>query len=322
MIKDKNKTVVLQGNWGEYSFKPHSQKASLRKFSKFSLVYKGISSEGEAVVVKVLPEDTARDLHVLESFKNEIEWFGKHPNILAPYEYIFHENKHYLISEYLHAIDLGYYCRYRRVFRKRRIRIAIDCGIQLLDAVETLHKKGVIHADIKPANVMFLTNKQKFANYSNPIFKLIDFGMVRAAGSPPPPSNKKTQRPFVLGYSPPEQVLGFHELVGVPSDLYNIALLIYEMVAKEPAYSSNLSVKLMNLQTSFPLQHNKSIPAELMHILFKAASKHHFKKPPNHYKRDAVYHRLKLGIEQRYQNTAEFKDALLTFRRNFFKESL
>lgn len=317
---NKHKTIVLTGNWSEYSFKPLIPKSRLRKISKFSRVYIGSSAEGKPVVIKVLPDDMAKDPFMIESFKNEINWFGLHPNLLAPYEYIIHENRHFLISDYIQAIDLGYYCRRKRALKKRRIRMALECGLQLLDAVECIHNKGMIHSDIKPANVMLLTTKRKRPDYKNPTFQLIDFGLVHQAGVAPHITNKKNQRPFVLVYSPPEQVLGFHELVSYHSDLYNIALLMFELIAKEPAYESNISLKLMNLQTSFPLPHNKSIPNELMNILHKAASKYHFKKPPNHYKHEAIYHRLKLGIEQRYQTANEFREALLNFKRNYYKD--
>ncbi len=321
MAAAKNhKTIILKGEWNEYTFKPLIDSSRLRKISKFSRVYKGTSTEGKPVVIKVLPDDMAKIPLMVEYFKNEINWFGLHPNITAPFEYIIQDNRHFLISEYLQAIDLGYYYKHKLVFKKMRVRMALHCGLQLLDAVECLHNKGMIHADIKPANVLLFTNRRKRPDYKNPIFQLIDFGLVREAGKPQGEVKKKAQRPFVLVYSPPEQVLGFHELTSFHSDLYNIALLMYEMITKEPAYESKLSVKLMNLQTSFPLPKNKTIPAELMWILHKAASKYHFKKPPNHYKREAIYHRLKLGIEQRYQTAAEFREALRQFQQSYFKE--
>ncbi len=316
----KHKTIVLQGKWSEYTFKPLLPSSHLRKISKFSRVYRGTSTEGKHVVIKVLPDDMAKMPLMVKYFKNEINWFGLHPNISAPFEYIVQDNRHFLISEFLQAIDLSYYNKRTMFFKKKRIKMALNCGMQILDAVESMHNKGIIHADIKPANVMLLTNRRKRPDYQNPIFQLIDFGLVREAGKSQGKFKKIAQRPFVLVYSPPEQVLGFHELTGFHSDLYNIALLMYEMITKKPAYESKLSVKLMNLQTSFPLPTNKSIPAELMRILHKAASKYHFKKPPNHYKRDTIYHRLKLGIEQRYQTAAELKEALRQFKQGYLKE--
>ncbi|MFA6400598.1 MAG: serine/threonine-protein kinase [Salinivirgaceae bacterium] len=315
----QNQIIVLHGQNADYLFNPTSAKSQIRKISKFSRVFKGESSEGTPVVIKMLPSELTSNMVEVERFKSEINWYGLHPNLLAPFEYIFQDNHHYLIIEYVKNIDLGDYIRHRIVFKRRRIRLAIECGLQLLDALEALHSRGFIHTDIKPANVLLLTNRAGYPDYKNPQFQLIDFGMVRKYNETPIPNSERTRRPFVLVYSPPEQVLGFQELVGFHSDLYNIALLLYEMITKEPAYESRISVKLILLQTSFPLPVKKVIPEELMEILLKAASKYHFKKPPNHFKREEVIHRLKEGIEQRYQTTSEFKQALELFKFNYFK---
>lgn len=314
----RSKKIILNGQTGDYIFYPFSSRSHLRKVSKFSKVFKGESSDGKHVVIKMLPNEMAKNQFDIDRFKNEINWYGVHPNLLAPFEYIYQDEHHYLIIEYLKNIDLGYYIRYKRLFLKSRIRLALECGFQLLDAVESIHKQGYIHTDIKPANVLFLANRAGIPNYKNPQFQLIDFGMVRKAGEEPLQVHGHSKRQFALIYSPPEQVFGFHNLISYHSDLYNIAFLIYEMIIKEPAYESNISVKLMNLQTSFPLTVKKIIPSELMNILLKAASKHHFKKPPTHYSRTEVYNRLSVGIEQRYKSTDEFRQALLKFQNNYF----
>jgi len=319
MVKKKDKIIVLHGETEDYLFKPHVPSTRFREVSKFSRVYKGESSEGRLVVIKMLPSELAKRPTEVEHFKQELNWYGVHQNLLAPYEYIYQDDRHFLISDYFEGIDLSFYFRYIRVRKRTRIKTAIACGLQLLDAVEALHKLGFIHADIKPANVLMATLKGRFPDLKNPQFQLIDFGMAREAGKSPMLTPSRTKRPFVLVYSPPEQVLGFHELTGFHSDLYNIGLLMYELITKEPAYESNISVKLMNLQMSFPLQVKKVIPQELMVILQKATSKYHFKKPPNHYSRSEVYHRLALGIEQRYQNVEEFRLALLAFKKLYFK---
>lgn len=319
-MSKRNKRIVLNGQNEDYIFYPFSSKSHLRKVSKFSRVFKGESSEGKLVVIKMLPYEMSKRSQDVDRFKNEINWYGVHSNLLAPFEYIYQDNHHYLILEYLKNIDLGYYIRYKRIFLQNRIRLALECGLQLLDAVESLHNNGFIHCDIKPANVLFLTNRAGIPYYKDPQFQLIDFGMVRKAEMAPLSVHGHSKRQFALIYSPPEQVFGFHDLTSFHSDLYNIAFLIYEMIIKEPAYDSNISVKLMNLQTSFPLAVRKIIPTELMDILLKAASKYHFKKPPAHYTRNDVYQKLSVGIEKRYKSANEFRQALLSFRDNYFKE--
>lgn len=316
--RNNHKSIELTGKACIYSFMPYVQLALIRKISKFSHVYKGISSLGNDVVVKVLPERYAFDPVIVQCFKDEVHWSGKHENILAPVEYLYQHNKHFLISNYQPSIDLAYYLKYKRLFYKTRLKMALECGLQLLDAVSCLHSEGYIHSDIKPSNVLLTTIKRSKPDYQYPQFLLIDFGLVRKAGQTPHAQQKNFEHPFVLVYSPPEQVLGVHELTSYPSDLYNIALLIYEMITKEPVYESHLSVKLMYLQTSYPLPEHKLIPYELMAILKKAAAKYHFKKPPNHYSRKEVFDRLAWGITQRYQSADEFKQALLTFKNNYF----
>jgi serine/threonine-protein kinase len=315
----KNKKIVLHGLNRDYIFYPYSSKSFIRKASKFSKVYKGETSENNSVIIKLLPSELAKIPENIESFKNEINWCNTHPNLLAPYEYIEQDGRHYLISDFVQNINIGYYIRYRWKFLQKRIELAIECGLQLLDAVEVMHSKGYIHTDIKPANVLFASNKIGIPYYKNPYFYLIDFGMARKAGQVPAYINKNSKRQFVLVYSPPEMVLGFYDLTSFHSDLYNIAFIIYEMIVKEPVYKSEMSVKVINLQTSYPLSEKKIIPSQLMQILLKAANKHHFKKPPVYYTQSEVYEKTKQAILQRYQTAAEFKKDLIEFKNTYFK---
>lgn len=317
-MSKKQLTIVLHGQNTDYLFNPRAPKSQLRKVSKFSRVFKGESSDGHPVLIKMLPSDLSKNPAEVEHFRNEINWYGLHPRILAPFEYIFQDDRHFLIAEYVRSIDLSFYLRYVRAFKKTRIKLAINCGLQLLDALEVIHNLGYLHSDIKPANVLLLTKRLRFPDLKQAQFQLIDFGMAHPCGEVPLAGNERTRRPFVLVYSPPERVLGFNELVGYHSDLYHVALLIYEMITKEPPYASRLSVMIMNLQTSFPLPERKVIPQALMDILLKAASKYHFKKPPNHYSKQEVRQRLQQGIANRYQTVQEFRTALLEFKNSFF----
>lgn len=311
------RTLHLQGTNDNYSFVPGAHKMQLSRVSKFSRVYKGFDSRQNPVVIKVLPEDLSKDENEVTRFRDETNWYGIHPGLIAPFDYIYQDGRHFLVSEYLPSMDICQFVKQRLIRPKTRIRVAVNCGLQLLDAVEVIHNKGMLHTDIKPSNVLFLNEKRN--DYSNPQFRLIDFGLVQPLCNLSVKYNHGKKQPFVLVFSPPEQVLGFYELMGFHSDLYNIALLMYEIITGEPVYQTAMTVNIINLQTSFPLPENKRIPEPLMKILGKAASKYHFKKPPNHYRRNEVYEKLTEGILHRYMNAASFRNDLLEFWNNFNK---
>lgn len=313
-MKNPQRIVVLHGESDDYLFRPHAKSSQIRRVSKFSRVYKGISGEGKQVLIKLLPAELAKNPDLITQFHAETYYWGLHPKLLAPFEYIVQDNRHFLVSDYLQSINLSSYMTKRRKLKKTRIRLAVECGLQILDAVEAMHAQGMIHADIKPANVLLETNKAGIPDYKNPQFQLIDFGMARQAGATPIVSNKKSKRSFVLVYSPPEQVLGVHEWTHFTSDFHNIGLLMYEMITKKPIYQSKLSVMIMNLQTSYPLEVRKIIPKELMRIILKASNKHHFKKPPTHYKKSEVVYFLSNAILARYQTAEAFRKDLLAFK--------
>ncbi len=303
--------VDLTGINGQYRFIPGTRNLLLNRVSKFSRVYLGVNGEGHRVIVKVLPDELSHQSPEIERFKNETVWYNQHHGLAAPFEYIVSDNRHYLVAEYLPSHDLGWFIKQRWIRQKVRVKLAVQCGFQLLDAIDVIHNKGMIHTDIKPSNVLLL--KRSYSGNHYPEFKLIDFGLVRPVNQLPAMTNRKGELPFALVIAPPEQVLGFYELMGFHSDLYNIAILMYEIITGEPVYQSDLTVKLINLQTSFPLPDTKLIPVELLQILKKAAAKYHFRKPPNHYKRHEVKERLILAIADRYKNAMEFKADLETF---------
>ncbi len=311
----KETTITLYGKNDEYYFKPHSENAKIRKTSKFSSVFKGISGKGNEVIIKALIKELAYDPLEVELFKNETQWFNSHHNIIAPYEYIYQNGRHYLIIEYVPGIDMGIYIKKKRNILQKRVNLALECGLQILDALEFIHHKGIIHADIKPANIMLLKNNKGKIDIAKPEFNLLDFGMIREANMPPPVTNSPKPH-FVLRYSPPEQVLNFHNLTSFHSDIHNLALLMYEIIIKEPVYNSAISMLLINLQLSHPISVKKQIPTELMRVLQKATTKPKFTKPHNHYKRSEAYSLVEEAVTKRYQSAEEFRKALLTFRSN------
>lgn len=139
-------------------------------------------------------------------------------------------------------------------------------GIELLDTLDAAHRAGIVHRDVKPANVMILNDGR---------VKLADFGVARMQGS----SLVETQAGTVLGtplYASPEQLHG-HDVDG-RADVYSVGVLLYESLSGKLPYEAKSLISLMQLILSpqppvSPEQHNQSIPHGVSQVIMTAISK-------------------------------------------------
>jgi len=143
---------------------------------------------------------------------------------------------------------------------------AAELVSQLAAAVQHAHDIGVIHRDIKPANVLFRGNTPKLA----------DFGLARQLNS----NSGITHTGEVLGtpgYMSPEQALGHQEGIGVPSDIYGLGAVLYEMLTGIPPFRAATAVETLRLvveQDAIPPRRlQPSIPRELEVICLKCLEK-------------------------------------------------
>ena len=295
--------IKLELNGKTYIYDPGEPSAKIRSAGKFNSVYRGYDKENdEAVIIKKLNESLRSNTTSVERFKREFSFNIIHPNIVQTLAYIEHSGDHYIIREYAQGIDLKTLSENKKLKKEHILSYALD----ILDALQALHEQGIIHCDIRPANVI-VDEKTNQA-------KLTDLGLSKK-------KNEFTGRsPFALIYSPPEQLLNISELVNESSDLYALGITLYELLTGEiPFYHTNPEL-LMNLQLTQVLGKNKKIPYALFKIIKKATNKYPFPLPPKYFNHEILVEFLSEAQLKRYQTANEMKEALLKIKKIYLRK--
>src|SRR5262245_27467497 len=125
---------------------------------------------GRSVAVKVLPEEMAQDKERLSRFVREARAASalNHANVAHIYEIGQSDGLHFIVLEYVEGQTLAK----KITGRPLPISEIVDIGIQVADALDEAHRKGITHRDIKPANVMLTSREQ---------VKILDFGLAKVA---------------------------------------------------------------------------------------------------------------------------------------------
>jgi beta-lactam-binding protein with PASTA domain/predicted Ser/Thr protein kinase len=170
---------------------------------------------GRRVAVKMLHERFAQDAEFVERFRREASSAASlsHANIVSVYDRGEWNGTYYIAMELLEGRSLDQIVREEAPLTPER---AIELTEQVLRAARFAHKRGVVHRDLKPHNVIVDDEGR---------VKVTDFGIARAG------SSEITQTGSIMGtarYLSPEQAQG--EAVGPSSDLYAIGILLYELL--------------------------------------------------------------------------------------------
>ncbi len=219
---------------------------------------------GRDVALKILRDQYAEDAEFAERFKREAQSAASlsHPNIVSVYDRgVDEDGTSYIAMEYVPGGSLK-----ERISRDGFLEAdsAIGVALQITDALEVAHGRGVIHRDIKPHNVLLTSNGD---------VKVADFGIARAAAH-----TSISHTSLVLGtasYMSPEQALS--ESVDARSDLYSLGVLLYEMLTGELPYTADnpvaISMKHVNEPLRPPREINPTIPEGVDAIVTKLLSK-------------------------------------------------
>ena len=242
-----------------------------------AMVYRARDPEiGRTVAIKVLKKEAAVDQDYLGRFQREAQSAGtiSHPHIVTIYDVGKVNDAPYITMEYLDERSLK---DLLASGPKPTLKEVLRIGIQLAGALDYAHQRGVIHRDVKPANILLLKNGETV--------KLTDFGIARVQGGD---ALQQTEVGMVMGtpqYMSPEQVAG--NVVDGRSDLFSLGAILYELLTGQKAFDNDNVARLMlqiMQQDPAPIgQLAPEVPTGMQRIVRKLMNK----RPEQRYARGA-----------------------------------
>ena len=224
------------------------------------------------VAIKILPAELASDADRMRRFALEAKAASafKHPNVATIYEIGECGGVHFIAMEYIEGQTLTAKIGGRPLTPSE----IVDIGLQVADALDEAHSKGITHRDIKPANIMITPRGQ---------LKVLDFGLAkitRPEGQAVTDLSTvvSTETGVVMGtvqYMSPEQVLG--QEMDHRTDIFSLGVVLYEMATGRLPFagtsSSETTDRILHGQPDAIARFNYSVPPELERIVRKCLEK-------------------------------------------------
>jgi serine/threonine-protein kinase len=263
-----NSTLILENSGvqkptlGRYSIERELGRGAM------GMVYLGKDPKiGRTVAIKtmVLAQEFEGEKleEVKERFFREAETAGRlnHPNIVTIYDVGEDEDLSYIAMDYLKGHNLLAYCKSEQLLPAKEV---LEVLVKVADALDYAHENGVVHRDVKPANIIY--------DRETGVMKVTDFGVAFLTDS------SKTKTGTILGspsYMSPEQLAGMK--VDGRSDLFSLGVTLYQMLTGELPFIgeslASLMYKIANEKHPDVRLFRPDLPSCVSRIINKALAK-------------------------------------------------